>query len=252
MKTEIQKHNIETRIFVIRGVQVILDRDIAELYGVATKALNQVIKRNAKRFPPDFAFKLSKIELVELVTNCDRLRSLKHSSSLPFVFTELGVTMIASVLNSDTAVRTSIEIVRVFIMLQKNNQNEGFLISRLSRAEELLVDHSIKIQFLSNFYNELAPKKHGVFFNDQIFDAYVFACNLIQKAKSSIVLIDNYVDESTLIQISKRNSSVTAHIYTEKITPQLRLDLAKHHAQYPHITVSIIKKVHDRFLIIDN
>lgn len=252
MKTEIQKLDIAPLILTIRGLQVILDRDIASLYGIQTKVLNQSVKRNLDRFPSDFAFRLSEEELKEVVTNCDRLKILKHTTTPPFAFTELGVTMMASIISSDTAIRISIEVVRVFVALNHQYQNGHILISRISKAEQLLIDHSRKIDTLSNIYQDIVPKNQGIFFNDQIFDAYVFSCNLIQKAQSSIVLIDNYVDESTLLQLSKRKPMVTAHIFTEKITPQHKLDLQKHNAQYPNISIKSIKKVHDRFLIIDN
>jgi hypothetical protein len=252
MTTEMNRLPIQTRIFTLRGQHVILDRDIAELYGVATKVLNQAVKRNASRFPSDFAFHISKEEVKELVTSCDRLKSLKHSSAPPVVFTELGVTMIASVLNSTEAVRISIEIVRVFVALKNHFKNGDVLLSRMSNIEQVLLEHATSIKTLSSLYEDIHQTKHGIFFNDQIFDAYVFVCELIQRASTSIILIDNYVDETTLLQLSKRKDGVKATIYTEKISTQLQLDLSKHQAQYAAIDVKIKKHIHDRFLIIDN
>jgi hypothetical protein len=252
MTNELNKLNIEPRIFTIRGIQVMLDRDIAELYGVATKALNQAVKRNTNRFPSDFAFRISKEEIKELVTSCDRLEPLKHSSSPPLVFTELGVTMIASVLNSTDAIRLSIEIVRVFVALKNHISKGDILMSRMSNVEQLLIEHSISIRKLSSKYEEKNQKNHGIFFNDQIFDAYVFACELIQRASSSIILIDNYIDETTLVQLSKRKKGIAAIIYTTRPTAQFKLDIEKHNQQYPPIQVKTIDHVHDRFLIIDN
>jgi len=197
-------------------------------------------------------FRLSKLELDELVTICDRLRPLKHSSSVPQVFTELGVAMIASILNSPDAIRVSIEIVRVFVTFRNQFVKGEILVSRVSNIEEIVLEHSISIKRLNEIYKSITPQNHGIFFNDQIFDAYVFACDLIQKAKHSIILIDNYIDETTLLQLSKRNEGVSVTIFTQKITTQLQLDLTKHNAQYPPVIIKTIKHVHDRFLIIDD
>jgi hypothetical protein len=110
---------VMSRIFFVRGEKVLIDRDLAELYGVSTKALNQAAKRNQRRFPPDFMFRLTQIERNELVTNCDRFKSLKHSSASPSAFTEQGVAMLSSVLNSDRAIEVNIAIMRAFVRLRK-------------------------------------------------------------------------------------------------------------------------------------
>ena len=119
MKVEIAKQEIESRIFTIRGMQVMLDRDLACLYLVTTKVLNQAVKRNILRFPEDFMFQLTAIEKIELVTNCDRLEKLKHSTALPFVFTEHGVAMLSSVLRSEAAIEINISIMRTFVQFRK-------------------------------------------------------------------------------------------------------------------------------------
>lgn len=111
--------SIENRIFTIRGQRVMIDRDLAELYGVPTYRLNEAVKRNIKRFPDDFMFKLSKDELFELIANCDRFKTLKHSSNMPNVFTEHGVTMLSSILNSDKAIEINVQVVRAFIQLRQ-------------------------------------------------------------------------------------------------------------------------------------
>lgn len=215
--------------------------------------MNRAVSRNKDRFPHDFVFQLTHEEWQALRFQFDTSKSGSGGRRyIPYVFTEQGVAMLATSLKTEKAIMASIQIIRTFVQLRKTMVLAQGFIQRIEGLEIKQTMSEKKIENILNFLQEKDIPRYGVFFNDQIFDAYVFACNLIQKAKSSIVLIDNYIDESTLIQISKRNTSVTAHIYTEKITPQLRLDLAKHHAQYPHITVSIIKKVHDRFLIIDN
>jgi hypothetical protein len=195
-------------------------------------------------------FRIDKLERDQLVTNCDRLRKLKHSPHLPFAFTELGVAMLSSALNSDSAIQVNINIIRVFVHLKSEIESQKVLVSRVSNLESMVLEHDKKIRFFDSEFIRLYPKT-GVFFNDQIFDAYVFSNELITSAKKSIVLIDNYIDETTLLQLSKRNPKVRCCIYTEKITPQLKLDVDKHNAQYPPIQIMLLKNVHDRFLILD-
>jgi hypothetical protein len=252
MKTEIQKHNIEPRIFTIRGVQVMLDRDLAELFGTSTKRVNEIVKRNSLRFPPKYIIKLNESEKNELVANCDHLRSLKFSYKLPTCFSEFGVAMLATLLKSDIAIEMSIHIINSFVQYRNNSNQIKSLISQISEIQNELITTNQRVDEVFSFMKIPDVKKTGVFFNDQVFDAYIFSCELIQKAKKSIVLIDNYIDETTLLQLSKRQSTAVALIYTEKITPQLKLDLQKHNSQYPSIDVSTLKKVHDRFIIIDD
>lgn len=245
------EQQISALVLKINGHQVMLDFDLAKLYGVTTKALNQAVKRNPGRFPNDFVFQIEQHQKDELVTNCDRLKSLKHSLHPPYAYTEHGIAMLSSVLKSDIAVQVNIHIVRVFVNLRKEINENTILISRISNIETMLLDHDSKINFLETRYSDNHPKS-GIFFNNQIFDAYIFSSDLIKTAKKSVVLIDNYIDETTLLQLSKRNADVACVIYTERITPELKLDLEKHNAQYPHIEIRILKNAHDRFLIIDN
>ena len=186
----------------------------------------------------------------ELVTKCDWLKSLKHSLHPPYAYTEHGIAMLSSVLKSDIAVHVNIHIVRVFVNLRKEIKENTILLSRISNIETMLLNHDSKINFLETSYSENLPKS-GIFFNNQIFDAYTFSSDLIKSAKKSIILIDNYIDESTLLQLSKRNVNVSCLIYTERITSQIKLDLEKHNAQYPVIEIRILKNAHDRFLILD-
>jgi hypothetical protein len=158
--------------------------------------------------------------------------------------------MLSSILKSQTAIDLNIQIMRVFVALRDDYYSNRALINRISLVESLLSDHSRKFKELEA-HTSILQKQSGIFFNDQIFDAYVFSSELIAKAKKSIILIDNYIDESTLVQLSKRNKGVSCTIYTEKSTEQLKLDLEKHNAQYPSIEIRILKNVHDRFLILD-
>ncbi len=243
---------IKTKIYTIRGVQVMLDSDLAKLYGVETRVLNQAVKRNKERFPEDFMFQLTKEEL-------DSLRSQIVISSwggrryLPYAFTEQGVAMLSAVLKSKTAVEVSIKIMKAFVAMRKFILKNAEIFSRLEKVEYKLSEHDKKFEAL---FDALANKdeipNQGIFFDGQIFDAYKFACDLIRSAKKSIVLIDNYIDENVLTLLTKRKPEVKAVIYVGKITKQIELDLKKHNEQCPPVEIKEIKNIHDRFLIIDD
>lgn len=242
---------IENRIFTVRGKQVMFDRDLAEMYQVEVKRLNEQVKRNINRFPETFRFQLNSLEKDELVANCDRFESLKHSSVNPYAFTEQGVAMLSAVLRSDIAVEVSIQIMNAFVELRKLVGQETIQHLRLSSIENKLIEHDQKFNKLfSALENNTLPQR-GVYFDGQIFDAYQFASKIIKNAKSSIVLIDNYVDDTVLTLLSKREKNVKVTIYTATISKQLRLDLQKHNQQYPEIDINLFKQSHDRFLIID-
>jgi len=249
----INSNELQNQIFTIRGLQVMVDRDLAELYQVETKALNQAVKRNIERFPEQFRFQLSEEEKNELVTNCDRFESLKHSTALPHVFTEQGVSMLSAVLRSDTAIKVSIQIMDAFVGMRKFISNNAAIFQRLDSIEQkqYLTDTKLDKVFEAIEAKDIKPEQ-GIFYDGEIFDAYVFVADLIKSAKKSIVLIDNYVDEKTLTMLSKRRKECAATIYTYKISQQLQLDLQKHAEQYPPIEVKVFKQSHDRFLILDD
>ena len=243
----------ENKIFTIRGMQVIVDRDLAELYGIETKRLNQQANRNVKRFPPSFRFKLSVEEKDELVANCNRFETMKHSSSLPYVFTEQGVAMLSAVLHTPKAVDISVKIMDAFVAMRRFLASNAQVFQRLDRIEYKLLESDHKFE---DIYSKLEEKsldpKQGIFYDGQIYDSYTFVNSLIKSATEHLVLIDNYVDETVLTMLDKREPSVDATIYTLKISSQLLLDIAKHDAQYPAIPVKVFTKAHDRFLIIDD
>jgi len=247
--------HIKSMIFSIRGVFVMLDHDLATVYDVKTKVLNQAVKRNIERFPQEFRFQLTDKEKEELVTNCDRFNNLKHSTVLPYVFTEQGVSMLSAVLHSETAVQVSIQIINVFVEMRKFIQNNANVFARLDSVERRQITFESKTErnFEKVFQAMEAgePPKQGIFYEGQVYDAYTFACDLIRKAKESLILIDNYVDDSVLTLLSKRTNGVSANIYTKSFSKQLVLDLKKHNEQYPIIDAKILKDAHDRFLIID-
>lgn len=228
-----------------------IDRDLAELYKVDTKALNQAVKRNIERFPEHFRFQLTDNEKEELVTNCDRFNSLKHSSVNPFAFTEQGVAMLSAVLKSETAIYTSIRIIDAFVAMRNFLMNNASIFQRMERIEMKQLKTDEKVDAILDKLNKPKELTQGVFFNGQIFDAYAFVAVLIRKADKRIVLIDSYIDDSVLVQLSKRHPGVTVDIYDGKITQQLRQDVERHNAQYPGVTLHKYTKAHDRFLIID-
>lgn len=242
----------DDKIFTIRGIQIIIDKDLAELYGVETKRLNEQVRRNIDRFPESFRFQLTKDELSELVANCDRLKTLKHSSS-SFAFTEQGIAMLSAVLHSPSAIKVSVRIMEAFVAMRRFLVSNAQVFQRLDRIEYKILESDQKFEDL---YSRLEEKslnpKQGIFFDGQIYDSYTFITSLIKSATKRIILIDNYVDDSVLTMLDKRNSGVEAAIYTRKITPQFHLDVVKHNAQYPLIPVRVFTKAHDRFLIIDD
>jgi hypothetical protein len=259
LSTQTPLENIENLILNIRGKQVMLDRDLARLYGVETKRLNEAVKRNIERFPERFMFQLTDYEFVELVANCDRFSSLKHSTSFPFAFTEQGVSMLSAVLKSNIAINTSIMIMDAFVAMRHSLNNNFQLHNRVVLLEQNQLSNNILLQEHTKQFEVIFDKlfKHdipveGIFHNGQIFDAYKFATDLIKSAKKSLVLIDNYIDESVLLMLSKRETGVSAKIYTSNLSKQLTLDLAKHNKQYPPIEIFMHTTSHDRFLIIDD
>lgn len=248
---------IQDKIYTIRDVQVMIDRDLALLYGVETRVLNQAVKRNIERFPEEFMFQLTKEELEnwmsQIVISNKEIMGLRK---LPFVFTEQGVSMLSAVLKSETAIQTSIQIIKSFVNMRKFLQDNASLFTRIEFIEKRQISYEIKNDskvdaILSAIEEKGTPQKQHIFFDGQIFDAYLFVSDIVKSAKQSIKLIDNYVDESTLVVFTKRDAKVNVKIYTKTISKQLELDLAKYNAQYPKIEIEKFELSHDRFLIID-
>ena len=252
--------NIEPLIKVIRGQQVMLDRDLATLYGVETKRLNEQVKRNMERFPERFRFQLTKEEMNELVTNCDRFNSLKHSTVRSYAFTEQGVAMLSTVLRSETSIRVSIRIMDAFVAMRRFMVTNAEVFQRLSTMEYHQLEMQQHMQESDKRIEEVfrrldegnAKPKQGVFYNGQIYDAYTFVSDLIKSAKRRIILIDNYVDETVLTLLDKREEGVSAVIYTQQISRQFQLDIDRHNAQYAPVDVETFRLSHDRFLCIDD
>ncbi len=274
----IPDNSIRNLIKIIRNQQVMLDSDLAVLYGVDTKVLNQAVSRNIERFPEDFMFQLTWEECENLrsqiVTSSLRSQIVtlnskqgQHIKYLPYAFTEQGVAMLSGVLHSPTAIETNIRIMRAFVGMRRFINENAKLFQRIEsieynqfemvqsqkKIETHVQESDRKIEELFQRLDEgRTNPKEGIFFDGQIFDAYVFVSNLIKKAQKEIILIDNYVDESVLNILSKRNENVNVTIYTSNISHQFKLDLEKYNSQYQPIVVENFNKSHDRFLIIDD
>lgn len=250
--------DIQPMIRVIRGQQVMLDRDLSLLYGVETKRLNEQVKRNSERFPDDFMFQLSK-EDVEILKSQIATSSWGGDRRLPYAFTEQGIAMLSSVLKSQTAVDVNIRIMRAFVSMRRFIATNAQLFQRLETIEyhqlEMKQHQEITDKRIDEVFKKLdanIPPVQGIFYDGQVFDAYRFVSDLMRKAKHSIVLIDNYVDDTVLTLLDKRENGVAATIYTQRISNQFQLDVDRHNTQYPHIEIKQFNKAHDRFLLIDD
>ena len=250
---------IENLILNIRGKQVMLDRDLARLYGVETKVLNQAVKRNIERFPERFMFQLTDDEKIKVVTICDHLNDLRFSYQNPYAFTEQGVSMLSAVLKSKIAVNISIKIMDAFVAMRHTLLNNDQLFNRIESIEHhqlIMLERQDKtesqIETIFQALSKYELPKENVFYNNQLFDAHILMSQLVESATLRIVVIDNYVEASVLTLLSKRRPEVSAEIYTYKMSEQFSLDVEKHNAQYPTVEVYVCKKSHDRFLIIDD
>ena len=251
---------IEERIFTIRGKQVMIDKDLALLYGVETKRLNEQVKRNIERFPKDFMFQLTREECLRSQIATLNPAQGQHMKYLPYAFTENGIAMLSSVLRSETAIAVNIKIMRTFTQIRKSVYKESNLLNRvelieynLSDMRKLLIETTDKVDSVFNSMKDTSPLPvRGIFFDGQIFDAYTFVADLIRKATRRIILIDNYVDDTVLTLLDKRAPNVDATMYTGKLSKDLKLDISRHNSQYAPIEVRTFTKAHDRFLIIDN
>ena len=243
---------IQKKIQFIRNKQVMIDNDIADLFDVKTKRLNEQVKRNINRFPQEFCFQLTDIEKNELVANCDRFKKLKHSSSNPYAFTEQGVAMLSAVLRSETAVKMSIQIMKAFVNMRHFLIENAQIFARIERVEQKQIETDSKLeQIFSAIESKEIKPKQGIFFEGQIFDAYKLLTNIVKSAENSIYIIDNFIDETILTLLTKRKPKVDVKIFTKNITKQMQLDVNKYNKQYPKTELLQLDKAHDRFIVID-
>lgn len=260
------ENKVESLIRVIRGQQVMLDRDLAELYGVETRRLNEQVKRNIERFPEDFMFQLTSNEFDNLKSQI-AISSWGGVRKLPYAFTEQGVAMLGGVLKSSTAVEANIRIMRAFVSMRHFMVNNAAIFQRLETIEfnqlesnkvqaKILAHQEVQDHRIDEIFRRLDEgmykPKQGIFFDNQIYDAYSFVSELVKSAKQRIILMDNYVDETVLTLLDKRGENVSATIYTQQVSRQFRLDVDRHNSQYPPIEISVFRRSHDRFLCIDD
>ena len=279
MENEISTLQIENKIFVIRGVQIMIDRDIAELYGVETKVLNQAVKRNITRFPEEFMFQLTREEIDSVKSQIVTSRKTNSVMSqfatsrnnmfagqeggtrkLPFAFTEQGCAMLSSVLKSETAVQVSIQIMKAFVSMRHFVQNNSQIFAELKSIREHQLETDVHLKESDKRIDQLftlmdkynVNDTQGIFFQGQIFDAYAKFESFIQSAQKEIILIDNYVDLTVLQRLAKKKKSVNVIIYTDPKTKLTSQDIQTFNTQYPTITLNHTTKMHDRFMIMDN
>ena len=257
--------DIESKIYVIRNQQVMLDRDLAELYGVETKALNQAVKRNKKRFPNHFAFQLTKQEEIDIET-LSNLKSQIVTSSWggrrkpANAFTEPGVAMLSNVLHSKSAEEVSVKIIEAFVSMRRFMITNAKVFVELETIKRHLMETDLhqlesdkKIEHLLSIMDRYRlEEKQGIFFQGQIFDAYAKFESFIKGAQQEIILIDQYVDFSVLERLAKKHSGVNVTIITNPRTPLTTQDVQHFNAQYPTLTIQHSSSIHDRFLIIDH
>ncbi len=253
----LREESLRGLIHTLRVEQVMLDRDLATLYQVETRALKQAVKRNIRRFPDDFMFVLEESEVDMLVSQSVIPTKGVLGGAMPFAFTEQGVAALSSVLTSERAIEVNIAMMRAFVSMRRLLASSTPLLDRLETlekrqmAQEIRTDDRFEQLFTALETANVQPVQ-GIFFDGQVFDAYVFVNDLLRRAQRSIVLIDNFIDDSVLLQLAKRSQGVSATVLTKKIGPQLEQDLKKHNSQYPSIRVEAFPHSHDRFLILDD
>lgn len=257
--------DIRHRIYTIRGVQVMLDRDLAELFGVTTAALNQAVKRNIERFPERFMFQLSEQEFLDWKSQIVITNSIKMGiRRRPYAFTEQGVSQLSSVLKSERAVSMSIRIIDAFVAMRRYLAANAGVFQRLDQMERHLLLADAKIEdtnlridkVLDRMEDGTLKHKLGVFFDHQMFDAYVLVEEIVKRCKTRLVLIDDYVDADVLERFRVRAEGATVDVYVQNIHKTRAMEAAfkSYHRQYPgeHVELHIFNLSHDRWLIVDD
>ena len=253
----VSSEEIKNLIYTIRGKQVMLDSDVAMLYHYETKNVNRAMKRNIDRFPEDFCFQLTKEELDKMwfqfgttsKNNNSKYRSEKY---LPYVYTEQGISMLAGVLKNDIAIQVSISIIRAFIEMRKFISSNSQIFERLTNVEYKLLEHDKKFDEIFDNLLKKEGFKQKIFFGGQIYDAYSLVIDIIKRAKNKIIIIDNYIDDSILKILIKKNKNVEVVILTSKKSNISKLDIQQFNKEYPILKLAKTDKFHDRFIIIDN
>ena len=248
--------DIKNLIYTVRGKQVMLDSDVAKLYHYETKKINQTVKRNFERFPEKFCFQLTESETQNLrsqiVTSSFEKENYGGRRYLPFVFTEQGIAMLSGLLRNSIAVQVSINIIDAFIEMRKFLMANGQLFERLTNIEYKLLEHDKKFNKVFTQLSLEENIKQEIFFKGQIWDSYELIIDIVKSAKAKILIIDNYIDDSILKMIQKKNKNVEVTILTSQNSTINKLDVKKFNEQYPILKIAITSKFHDRFIVIDN
>ena len=243
--------NIENMIYEIRGIPVIMSNDIAKLYKVETKELNRQVRRNIERFPDDFCFQVTREEYYYIL-RCQNgtleLKQGQYSKYLPLAFTEHGISMLASVLHSDVAIKMSIEIIRAFATMRNYIDNSEY---RLNNIETKIIEHDKHIKLLQESFDKLDAKKKNncIYFSGQIYDAYSKIIDIFKNAKHELIIIDSYADKTILDIISNLKIPVTIICKTKALLT--RLDIEKYNMQYSNLKIIYDNSYHDRYFILD-
>ena len=247
--------DIKNLIYTIRGMQVMLDSDVANLFKYTTKNINKSVKNNAEKFPEYYCFQLTTKEYNFLITRRYNITKIGRSNNrkyLPYVFTEYGITMLAGILKSEVAVNISIKIVNIFMQMRKNFSENNQVFERLTSLEYKLLEQEKKI---NNILGELKFEeniKQKIFFKGQIYDAYSIIIDIIKSANKKILIIDNYIDDNVLKMLSKKKKDVEVTILTSIKSNIEKLDIKKFNKEYPILKLEKTNKFHDRFIIVDN
>ena len=250
----INNKDIKNMIYTFRDQQVMVDSDLAKLYQVTTGNLNKAVKRNLSRFPEHFRFQLTEHEYKNL-----RFQNGSPSSNnnyggrryMPYVFTEQGIAMLSAVLKSDIAVEVSVKIMNSFVEMRRFLLSNQELFSRLDRIEIKQLETDRNFEEVFNYIAANTEIKQNIFYDGQIYDAFSFIVELIEKAKKEIILIDNYVDVNTLNILCKKSQGVDVVIVTAGKGSLSTKDITKFNAQYPKLSLKTATDFHDRFLILD-
>ena len=271
VQNEITNEEIKNLIYTIRGKQIMLDSDVAMLYHYQTKRINETVTRNKERFPENFCFQLTEEEIENLksyviVSNFERENNWsqiatsskneknKHRGKkyLPYAFTEQGIAMLSGLLKNDVAIQVSINIMNAFVEMRKFLMLNGQIFGRLSSIEYKLLEHDKKFDAVFNQLQQTENIKQKIFFEGQVYDAYSLIIDIIKKASKKILIIDNYIDDSVLKMLTKKNNTVEVVILTSDKSNIQHLDVQKFNKEYPTLKISKSNKFHDRFIVIDN
>ena len=254
-----ETENIKNLIYNIRGKQVMIDSDVAILYHYPTKRINETVNRNKKRFPEDFCFQLTELDIKNMRSQIatasknfeNKFRNKKH---LPYAFTEQGIAMLSGLLKNDIAIQVSINIMNAFVEMRKFILLNGEVFQEINTIKEKLLEYDKKFDVVFNELQNNKEKefKQKIFFDGQIYDAYSLIIDIIKKAKNKILIIDNYIDDSILKMLSKKNKNVEVVILTSQNCNITKLDIQKFNKQYSNLKLAYTNKFHDRFIVIDN